>query len=231
VSADSLPDYYAILQVHPGAEQEVIEAAYRSLMRKYHPDALPLEQRDHPDILARVRSINIAYDILSNPDLRQAYDAQFLQPQILPGVTSAPGLETAILLVRCARSRRTYRMLLARRNGTDDLFQVTGFEPADPAGHPELSAGQVANLPALPPPSNPLSPVQRFLDRFRKKAVEPDRPPATAPKFPSQNNLEAMFFRKNNAIHFGQIVWSHHTDLCRMYLWRFAIEHLFRFLK
>jgi DnaJ-class molecular chaperone len=32
------PDYYAVLQVHPDADREVIEAAYRQLMRKYHPD-------------------------------------------------------------------------------------------------------------------------------------------------------------------------------------------------
>src|SRR6266536_1765654 len=31
-------DYYTILQVSPDAEREVIDAAYRQLMRKYHPD-------------------------------------------------------------------------------------------------------------------------------------------------------------------------------------------------
>ncbi|MCB0026884.1 MAG: DnaJ domain-containing protein, partial [Anaerolineales bacterium] len=33
----NIPDYYRILQVHEEAEVEVIEAAYRRLMRKYHP--------------------------------------------------------------------------------------------------------------------------------------------------------------------------------------------------
>jgi len=31
-------DCYGILQVHPKAEKEVIDAAYRKLAAKYHPD-------------------------------------------------------------------------------------------------------------------------------------------------------------------------------------------------
>jgi curved DNA-binding protein CbpA len=47
---DSLPDYYLILQVRPVAEPEVIDAAYKSLMRKYHPDAIPPDMRGNPDL-------------------------------------------------------------------------------------------------------------------------------------------------------------------------------------
>ena len=39
-------DYYRILQVHPQAEPEVIDAAYRLLMRKYHPDVFDPLQRE-----------------------------------------------------------------------------------------------------------------------------------------------------------------------------------------
>jgi len=31
-------DFYGILQVHPKAEKEIIDAAYRRLAFKYHPD-------------------------------------------------------------------------------------------------------------------------------------------------------------------------------------------------
>ena len=34
-------DYYRVLQVDSTAEQEVIEAAYRRLAHKYHPDLNP----------------------------------------------------------------------------------------------------------------------------------------------------------------------------------------------
>jgi len=65
----SEPDYYEILQVHPSAEWEVIEAAYRRLARKYHPDV-------NKDVEAeqRMRELNAAYEVLSNPIFREDYD-------------------------------------------------------------------------------------------------------------------------------------------------------------
>lgn len=65
------PDYYAILQVHPSAEPEVIEAAYRRLAAKYHPDVNP-----SPDATARMQQINEAHRVLSDATLRAAYDAR-----------------------------------------------------------------------------------------------------------------------------------------------------------
>ena len=40
-------DLYEILQVHYNAEPEVIQAAYRRLARKYHPD---VNRKYHPDV-------------------------------------------------------------------------------------------------------------------------------------------------------------------------------------
>lgn len=36
--AEGFEDYYRILQVHNLAEPEVIESAYKRLVKKYHPD-------------------------------------------------------------------------------------------------------------------------------------------------------------------------------------------------
>lgn len=60
---------YDILQVIPTAEQEVIDAAYRRLCRKYHPDV-------NKDVEAgrRMNLFNEAYAVLRNPDRRTAYD-------------------------------------------------------------------------------------------------------------------------------------------------------------
>lgn len=67
-------DFYAILQVHPDAEPEVIEAAYRGLMKKYHPDVAA----DDPVAVAernrRAIAINAAYRTLRDPELRRRYD-------------------------------------------------------------------------------------------------------------------------------------------------------------
>jgi hypothetical protein len=62
-------NYYAILQVDPRAEPEVIEAAYRRLSRKYHPDV-----RGDADAGQRMREFNEAFEVLSDPAQRRAYD-------------------------------------------------------------------------------------------------------------------------------------------------------------
>ncbi len=62
-------DYYKILQVDPLAEEEVIEAAYRRLARKYHPDVYA-----GPDASERMRELNLAYSVIGNAARRLAYD-------------------------------------------------------------------------------------------------------------------------------------------------------------
>ena len=66
--------YYEILQVHPKASTEVIEKAYRVLIKKYHPDMQ--SNGDNPESDKMARDINEAYKILSEPFLREQYDAE-----------------------------------------------------------------------------------------------------------------------------------------------------------
>lgn len=63
-------DYYGVLQISPGAEVEVVRAAYRHLAFKYHPD-----RNSEPGSQARMRLINEAYEVLSDALNRQKYDA------------------------------------------------------------------------------------------------------------------------------------------------------------
>ena len=72
-----LESHYATLQVDPAAEQEVIEAAYRRLSRKYHPDV-----NAAPDASERMRAINLAYATLSIPGRRAIYDRELRQAGI-----------------------------------------------------------------------------------------------------------------------------------------------------
>lgn len=65
----SSPDYYKILQVDPLAEEEVVEAAYRRLARKYHPDVYA-----GPDAAERMRELNLAYGVIGDAARRRAYD-------------------------------------------------------------------------------------------------------------------------------------------------------------
>jgi len=61
---------YDILEVSRTASPEVIRAAYKSLVQRFHPDRNP----DNPDAEERIKRINHAYDILSDQEERAAYD-------------------------------------------------------------------------------------------------------------------------------------------------------------
>lgn len=63
-------DFYEILGVSTDSPQEVIDAAYRALMRKYHAD----RQSSAPWTAGRVREISEAYEALSDPAKRREYD-------------------------------------------------------------------------------------------------------------------------------------------------------------
>lgn len=67
-------DYYAILQVHPSAELEVIEGAYRRLVQKYHPDI----SKD-PTATERMKKINVAYEVLRDTEKRERYHAEWIR--------------------------------------------------------------------------------------------------------------------------------------------------------
>lgn len=196
---ESPPDLYAILQVHPSAEPEIIEAAYRRLLRKYHPDALPSELRQDPDVLSRIRAINLAYDILSDPEQRHAYDRSITRGKEIAPLATDPEIETRVILVRCAHSHQTYRMLLGRNLQANTLFRVLGFEPT---GEPPR---RLHLLPSPEPAQNGM--LRRFLERLapRRRAV-PDilNPP---PKFPSEAEMRAIF-DESAAISFTQIEWG-----------------------
>jgi hypothetical protein len=58
-------DPYKTLQVDPEAEDEVIQAAYRRLARKYHPDLTPGEEA-----ATRMAAINAAWELIGDPAAR-----------------------------------------------------------------------------------------------------------------------------------------------------------------
>src|SRR4051812_22420262 len=66
-------DYYKMLAVHRYASPEVIDAAYRVLVRHHHPDLNP---GDHA-AGERTKQINEAYAVLSDPERRRIYNRQW----------------------------------------------------------------------------------------------------------------------------------------------------------
>ena len=66
--------YYETLGVSRNSEPEVIEAAYRALMKKYHPD---LWRGDAETAETRAKQINEAFATLRDPVRRRAYDRRY----------------------------------------------------------------------------------------------------------------------------------------------------------
>ncbi len=77
-------DPYKILQVDPEAEDEVIQAAYRRLARKYHPDLATTA-----DAANRMAAINAAWELIGEPAKRQAFDRKRVPLTTAPVATTA----------------------------------------------------------------------------------------------------------------------------------------------
>jgi curved DNA-binding protein len=63
-------DYYEILGVPPDADEQTIKQAYRKLARQHHPDVNP----GNKEAEEKFKTINEAYQALSNPEQRKKYD-------------------------------------------------------------------------------------------------------------------------------------------------------------
>lgn len=73
-------NYYEILEVNKNASPEIIEKAYKTLVKKYHPDLQQDENKNKYE--EKIKKINEAYDILSNPEKRKKYDLNLKNTEI-----------------------------------------------------------------------------------------------------------------------------------------------------
>ena len=64
-------NHYEVLGIKKTATQNEIREAYKKLVKKYHPD---LYQGDKTFAEKKTQSINAAYEVLSDPELRKKYD-------------------------------------------------------------------------------------------------------------------------------------------------------------
>lgn len=69
-----MKNYYEILEVNQKASKEVIEKAYKVLVKKYHPDLHRNQKQVELD--KKIKEINEAYEVLSNDFLREQYNLE-----------------------------------------------------------------------------------------------------------------------------------------------------------
>lgn len=71
---DEFPDIdpYEVLQVPLCASDETIKSAYRTLVRRFHPDRVLAAEG--PEAEAMIRKVNRAFEMLSDPETRRAVD-------------------------------------------------------------------------------------------------------------------------------------------------------------
>ncbi len=70
-----MKDYYEILQVNEKASIEIIEKAYKTLAKKYHPD-LQTDEIKRKFAEEKLKNLNEAYKVLSDDFLREQYDEE-----------------------------------------------------------------------------------------------------------------------------------------------------------
>ena len=67
-----MKNYYDLIEVSQKASPEVIEKAYKTLVKKYHPDLQPENNKKNAE--QKIKDINEAYEILSDKNKKAEYD-------------------------------------------------------------------------------------------------------------------------------------------------------------
>jgi len=109
-------DYYMVLGVERGADLSQIKHAYRSAIKRYHPDRFGAGT--DPD---KFRAAQEAYEVLSDMDRRRAYDAEMRREGIPVHVTRVQRT--------VAPRGKTWREVRETASLLDDFFEglVPGF--------------------------------------------------------------------------------------------------------
>ena len=155
-------DPYAVLGLSPTADDVVVHAAWRALLRKHHPDTNPGDPAG-----IRAREINEAFAILGKPGARAAYDRA---RRSKPGIGGRPDVPYVTPYMRpLPRRRLSFSRLLGGVLLTLSIIPITGvallaYPATGPATHDALvrlgqgspfAASLVAQLDAVVPAPAP----------------------------------------------------------------------------
>ncbi|MBM3739476.1 MAG: hypothetical protein FJW39_27220 [Acidobacteria bacterium] len=129
--AHEFPDHYEVLQLSPNADPDTVSRVYRMLAQRYHPD----NQETGND--QRFRQILDAYRVLSDPEKRAGYDADYQALRKLKWrVFDQPGTAHGIEAEK-AKRRAVMSALYAKRLNAPEQPAVSILELEDLLGIPK----------------------------------------------------------------------------------------------
>ncbi len=144
-----MKNYYKVLQVDPSAEPEIIEASFRRLMKKYHPDAAPSDEWALSQSNEKAREIIEAYETLSDEGRRKEYDAALRDRSLISTAAAFDNADDSLISIfvpfKCSVSKRTYRMEIVKSPEWKGPYVVKGFESVEEGGE-QSTQGQRRGL-------------------------------------------------------------------------------------
>lgn len=132
-----MKNYYEILEVNEHASIEVIEKAYKVLIKKYHPDLYVGDKKYYAEI--KTRDINEAYRILSDQFLKEQYDAELKREQVEEYVK-----EQETMQERINRSNQNMRRQIAQTSPRQQREQINQNNQKEPTHQVGTFGGVVA---------------------------------------------------------------------------------------
>jgi hypothetical protein len=159
------PNFYRILGLRPGADTRRVKAAYRRLVKRFHPDTSPGEVGADQ----RIKEINHAYQTLRHPERRAAYDLEMSRQR--------------------AEARRRFWKLVATGGATFILTACTVLlvalpilRPSQRDTMPRAEIAQVDSLDSKVQTSNPSAKQPTPpLQRVPQEELETNLPPEPTP--------------------------------------------------
>lgn len=136
-------NYYEILEVDKNASKEIIDKAYKTLAKRYHPDLQTQEGKEQKEEM--MKKVNEAYDVLSDENKRTAYNQQLASQNVSMDEYQKILLENELLKQQLETARqniqnnRVYQQNThsnEQRNTTPNVGQQTNFTANQPYQNP-----------------------------------------------------------------------------------------------
>ncbi len=161
-SLDGRPDFWSVLGLEPGADNESLKRAFRLQARRWHPD---LNGND-PVAEERFKLVNEAYAVLSDPRRRQAWEAGLEEG-------NGPAGERDPFASGFPRFEDYLAALFGVRREEDGEEEPLERQPR--AGQRPSGAGEVAARPASPPPVQAAGDLESLVELSPEQALEGTR--------------------------------------------------------